>query len=191
MTGKERNIHGFEKIYLTYHSRLVNYASKFVDALAVEDLVQDAFVKFWTKYPGVTNQSEASRLLFTITRNTCLNFLKSRSASEKVTLDSGDIGEERLYNYDFHFSTAEKDCLSHELQAQVDGVLKNLPEKCRQVFEMSRIDGLRNKEIAEELGISVSAVEKHIARALRAFENAVSHDSTIAFKILVLTLFFQ
>lgn len=67
-------------------------------------------------------------------------------------------GEERIYSYDF-LSDAEQPCLYEELQREVQKAVDALPDRCREVFRMSRFEGLKNREIAARLGISETAVE--------------------------------
>lgn len=81
-------------------------------------------------------------------------------------------GSEALYNLDF-LGSADEELLYHELQRQIDETLQQLPECTRQVFMMSRFEGLKNREIAEQLGISVKVVEKHISKALSVLRKRI------------------
>lgn len=157
----------FEYLFTTYYPRLRNYASHFVaDVDDVEDILQDCFVNLWNRRTMLTGVSISS-MLFTMVRNGCLNFLKHKAIAEGYNTQELKLisGSEALYNYDF-LGSADEELLYSELQRQICDVLQHLPERSRQVFVMSRFEGLKNKEIAERLDISVKVVEKHITKAL-------------------------
>ncbi len=109
-------------------------------------------------------------LLFAMVRNGCLNYLKHLSIVEKHQIEylASIDGEERLYYADFTLD-AEHKLLYDELQEQINLVIGQLPERSREIFLMSRFKGLKNREIADKLQISTTAVEKHIAKALKSF----------------------
>ncbi len=157
----------FEYLFTTYYPRLRNYALHFVaDVDDVEDILQDCFVNLWNRRTMLTGVSISS-MLFTMVRNGCLNFLKHKAIAEGYNTQELKLisGSEALYNYDF-LGSADEELLYSELQRQIRDVLQHLPERSRQVFVMSRFEGLKNKEIAERLDISVKVVEKHITKAL-------------------------
>lgn len=99
--------------------------------------------------------------------NGCLNFLKHKAIAEGYNALELQLlnGSEALYNYDL-LGSADEELLYDELQRQIADVLRRLPERSRQVFVMSRFEGLKNKEIAERLDISVKVVEKHVTKSL-------------------------
>ncbi len=157
----------FEYLFTTYYPRLRNYAFHFVaDVDDVEDILQDCFVNLWNRRMMLTGVSISS-MLFTMVRNGCLNFLKHKAIAEGYNArELKQIsGSEALYNYDF-LGSADEELLYDELRRQIRDVLQSLPERSRQVFVMSRFEGLKNKEIAERLDISVKVVEKHITKSL-------------------------
>lgn len=168
---KKGNEKAFEYLFDIYYRRLLSYAKKFVfDTDDAKDLVQDVFVQFYEKKEQLTDISICA-LLFTMVRNRALNYLKHKIIVERYQTDYLDNSNnpnktEDLYHLDFLGHT---DCnlLLDELKLQIDNVIANLPDRCREVFTMSRIDGLKNREIAEELNISTTAVEKHISKALK------------------------
>ena len=63
--------------------------------------------------------------------------------------------------------TTDSDTLYNELTRQIEQVMEELSPRCREIFTMSRFEGLKNREIAQQLGISTTAVEKHISKALK------------------------
>lgn len=153
--------------FVNYSPRLTNYAIRFVtNRETAQDIVQDCFVHLWEKMEQF-DFINIKTLLFTMVRNRCLNYLKHKDV---VNLYTGRYlheveGEERIYHYDFIFGPGKLP-LYEELEKQLQIVVDSLPEKCRQVFVMSRFNGLKNREIAVKLDISTTAVEKHIRKAL-------------------------
>ena len=177
----------FEYLFTAYYPRLRNYASRFIaDVDDVEDILQDCFVNLWNRRMMLTGVSLSS-MLFTMVRNGCLNFLKHKAIAEGYNTEELKqlSGSEALYNYDF-FGSADEELLYQELQRQIRDVLQSLPERSRQVFMMSRFDGLKNKEIAERLDISVKVVEKHITKSLTILREHILRHGTPALYLLLL-----
>ncbi|WP_075559333.1 RNA polymerase sigma-70 factor [Parabacteroides timonensis] len=167
---KNGNDQAFEFLFRSYYPRLRGYASRFVkDQEAIRDIIQESFLKFWEKRQLIEAISVSS-LLFAMVRNACLNYLKHIQIVEQHNVEylATLPGKEELYSLDFNL-TPECTLLYKELQEQVDTVVNTLPPRCREVFIMSRFDKKKNREIAETLGISTTAVEKHIAKALMTF----------------------
>jgi len=182
----------FEQLYIDYQPRLIAYVQRFVnDSSTAQDLVQDSFMALWNKQIPF-NTEETRRLLFVATRNRCLNYLKHKSIVDRYTRSfqmrtQVRVGEERLYNCDFSFVEDEHPYLYQELECQIERIVNSLPERCREVFVLSRFHGLKNREIAERLHISLNTVERHIQRALRIFTEALEREGSIYLRILILT----
>lgn len=167
---KDGNGEAFEFLFNSYYPRLRGYAARFVkDEEAVRDIIQESFLKFWEKRDLIEAVSVSS-LLFAMVRNACLNYLKHLQLVEQHSLEYLDTvtGREELYYWDFNL-TPEYSLLYKELQEQINIVMNDLPSRCREVFEMSRFKKMKNREIADALQISTTAVEKHIAKALTRF----------------------
>lgn len=182
----------FEQLYIDYQPRLTAYALRFVGTPAeAQDLVHDCFMALWDRRTPL-DAKEAPLMLFVMTRNRCLNYLKHKSIVNKYTIRCiarAKEGEERLYNLDFAYSETEHPYLMQELEQQIQRIVDTLPERCREVFLLSRFKGLKNREIAERLNISLNAVERHIARALRAFTDALGREKSAYLQILLLAWF--
>ena len=178
----------FEYLFTTYYPRLRNYASHFIaDVDDVGDIMQDCFVNLWNRRAMLTGVSISS-MLFTMVRNGCLNFLKHKAIAEGYnTCELKQIsGSEALYNYDF-LGSADEELLYDELRRQIGDVLRRLPERSRQVFVMSRFEGLKNREIAERLDISVKVVEKHITKSLALLREYISRHGSAELCLLLLS----
>ena len=150
------------------YPRLVRFAVRFVDDDTAEDLVQNCFMHLWEKREQ-TKPDNLKSLLFTMVHNACLNELKHRVVAGTESLDEmmEVEGSEQLYWQDFA-PEADAQLIGNELQQQIDEALTHVSEKSREIFRMSRMQELKPKEIAEQLGITRQAVEKHINAALEA-----------------------
>lgn len=167
---KQNDESAFEQLFKKYYPRLFCYAIRFTkDDDTTRDIIQECFITLWEKR-GLLSSISLSSLLFTMVRNSCLNHIKHRSIVEKhqISYLANIRGQEALYNIDFDLDS-DKKMLYEELQEQIGVVMNNLPERSREIFTLSRFEGLKNREIAERLGISTTAVEKHISRSIRSF----------------------
>jgi len=168
---KNNDEKAFEYLFKTYYQRLYVYANRFIkDDDISRDILQECFIKVWEKRKLLKSISLSS-LLFTMVRNACLNHIKHCTVVKKHLSYLSNIGgEERLYNVDF-FLDFDKKLLQEELEEQIGVVMEKLPDRAREVFTLSRFEGLKNREISERLGISTTAVEKNIARAIKYFSD--------------------
>jgi RNA polymerase sigma-70 factor (family 1) len=166
---------------------LLGYAIRFVEnEETARDIIQECFLKFWDKR-DLLEAVSVTALLFAMVRNSCLNYLKHLAVVEKHQIEylASIEGEERLYYADFVLN-ADSSLLYNELQEQIKIVIDNLPERCRNVFLLSRFEGLKNREIADMLEISTTAVEKHIAKALQRFSRHFKDKYPVDIYITVL-----
>lgn len=152
----------FEQLFIQYSKPLFYYASKFVDDEIARDIVQDIFFKLWSGQKIIVRQS-LNALLFTMVKNACLQHLEKQKVKSKyLTSAKLAIREEELHYY----MEERTSLIEQELEEKLNEVLGKLPERCRQIFMMSRFENKKNKEIADELDISLKAVEKQISKAL-------------------------
>lgn len=149
----------FETIFRDHYESLVHFARKYVmaDDLA-EEVVQEVFSNLWIKSGALEIKTTVKSYLFGAVRNACLNFLKH----EKVKLAFAN-------NERFVQSEAEiTDFLElDELKERIEQAYAKIPDKCREIFEMSRHEGKKYQEIADELNLSVKTVENQMGKALK------------------------
>lgn len=163
---KDGRIKAFEKFFQNSHARLLNYAKIFIpDAAIADDMVQEAFIHFWNKRKELRVGKSIESLIFTSVRNRCLNYLRDENIYKKHK--EGYKVEENALQFigQYDFLGEEGDSLEEMLIKELENSIEQLPDKCRQVFLMSKKEGIKQKDIAEQLGISPKAVEKHIATA--------------------------
>ncbi|WP_430816752.1 RNA polymerase sigma-70 factor [Carboxylicivirga sp. RSCT41] len=155
-------IKSFEYFFQRTYPRLLNYACLFIENReTAEDIVQDAFINMWNKRHEVMPDKSAEALMFKSVRNRCLNYLRNHKTYISHINSAKIENLQFLSHYDF--LGEEEEALEELLLKELDNALESLPEKCRQVFVLSKIDGVKQQDIANQLGISIKAVEKHIA----------------------------
>lgn len=161
----------FEGLYYKYSDRLYNFAFRFVsDEHTAQDIVHEAYGTLWEKFEG--KESDAwQALLFRIVRNRSIDTLRHQSSLRIVSLTDSfrNVCDEGLYQMDFAVNDSDRKTIYDELTANIHSIMGKLPDRCREVFMMSRFQNMKNKEIAEALKISEKAVEKHIHKALTVF----------------------
>ncbi|MGE4586849.1 MAG: RNA polymerase sigma-70 factor [Mangrovibacterium sp.] len=158
-----------EQLYMLYFPRLYTFSLRITgDEDAANDVVQDVFIRFW-ETGGPDNFLHPGAFLYQMVRNASLNHLRH----QKMLVRHHERLREQLLGEELYFLDMVGDepyqLIEKDLQERVAEVMEALPDRCRQVFRLSRMDGLKNKEIAEQLDISLKAVEKHIAKALRIY----------------------
>ena len=161
----------FEGLYYKYSDRLYNFAFRFVsDEHTAQDIVHEAYGTLWEKFEG--KESDAwQALLFRIVRNRSIDTLRHQSSLRIVSLTDSfrNVCDEGLYQMDFAVNDSDRKTIYDELTANIHSIMGKLPDRCREVFMMSRFQNMKNKEIAAALKISEKAVEKHIHKALTLF----------------------
>ena len=163
----------FEYIFKCYYNRLCLFAQKYVkDSQTAEGVVLRIFERVWEKREQISISQSFSSYLFQSVYHECLNHLNSFSHRQKPT--------HSIYQYledhrgpDYHFLSR---FYAQELEEKIKHGIHNLPEKCRDIFYMSRYEDLSHKEIAEKLDISVRTVENQIGIALEKLRKVLKNE---------------
>ncbi len=156
----------FRDLFKFLFPRMKGYCSLFVsDTDDAEDIIQDCFLKVWEKRASIDVEKSIESYLFVILRNHCLNYLKdNRLKGEMVREETLKINELQ-YLYQLDLAEREEKSLEEQLIIAFQNCVDSLSRKTGQVFRLCKIEGKKQKEVADELGISLKAVEKHIALA--------------------------
>lgn len=154
---KEGDQVAFKELFDTYFTpltRFIHYLTN--DQHASEELTLDIFTYLWDNRETFEIKLSIKAYLFQAARNRAINWLKQK----QVTVSIDDIDADEL-------SADSSAVETEELYTLIQAAVLNLPDRCRQVFTLSREESMTNKEIADRLGISVKTVEAQITTALR------------------------
>jgi RNA polymerase sigma-70 factor, ECF subfamily len=162
------NHKAFEKVFNAYFKKLYVYSKEYVvDGEAARELVQEAFIKLWETKSQLRPDTNVSAYLYTMVRNSSINFLRQTIVRKKYAEYSQFRYQQYLLNYYALIDDSSEMLIYNELENKIHDIIEHLPEKCRKVFELSRFQELKHKEIANQLNISVKTVENHISEALK------------------------
>jgi len=147
-----------------YHNYLVVVGLRYLsDRQRVEDVIHDTFADLWNKQKEITIQSGVKSFLRGAVVNKCLAIIRKESRITLVEEHSYDLADTK--------ASADQIIDRDNLQSAIDEIIKSLPEKCRNVFVLSRVEGLSQKEISEKLGISKKTIENHMTKALKTLRS--------------------
>ena len=164
---KEGDEAAFEKIFKSDYNRMIGFCCQFIkDKDNAQSLAQEAFIKLWTNRKKIETVNGIRSFLYTSAKTDCLNYLRhqkiiSNYQDKHLEIKERELNREILESYNFDQLELS------ELEKMINRSLSELPEKCRFVFMMSRIEGKKNSEIAQELDVSVKSVEANMTRALK------------------------
>ncbi|MDR0745106.1 MAG: RNA polymerase sigma-70 factor [Mediterranea sp.] len=159
----------FKKVYILHYPRLKRFAQEYVlveeDA---ENIVHDVFTELWERWDTFSSHNNLLAFLFLSTKNKCIDLLRKRIISHKAenkimeeyvltlrtNLQSLDVFNQNISN-------------EEEIEQQITRAINSLPDKCREIFIKNKIEGKKQKEIAEELNISIKTVEAQMSIAYK------------------------
>jgi len=168
----------FEKLFREYFPTLMAFAKKIlVEEDDAREVVQQVFITIWEKRQEIDLSVSLKSYLFTSVHNRSLNMIRDRKKFSGAEVP--DVpGKWDVSNV----------IESMELEEKIMEVIGTLPEKCREVFELSRFDGLKYNEIADKLDISVKTVENQMSKALKILREKLLKYMSILLWLIMQTL---
>jgi RNA polymerase sigma-70 factor, Bacteroides expansion family 1 len=158
----------YEAIFRQWYAPLVaTTAALLRDRGPAEEIVQDVFLELWRRRESLTLEQSLRGYLFQSTRNRGLNFLRRQRVESR--------GEPTIAASLPTPAQADSETREAELRVAIESAIAGLPARCREVFELSRIQGLKYSEIATTLGISVKTVEAQMGKALRVMREKLAN----------------
>ena len=161
-SGREN---AYRQLFEQYYLRLVVFAHRYLEDLeSARDVVQDLFVDLYDSRQSISIQTSLKSYLYSAVKNRCLNQVKHEQVKEKhrnMIRSEANVPDPNL----------EEIMDVVELEARIYEIVLKLPERCRQIYIMSRVDGKRNSEIADTLNLSIRTVETQISKALKSLRD--------------------
>lgn len=166
----------FSVIFRQYYADLVMFAGTFFAEQAdCEDIVQNVFVKLWNERRLLDIRSSLRSYLLKLVQNSCLDELRRRRVRLQYQTESHRL---------LLALTPEDWCMYTELSTAIDRVMEQMPAECREVLTMSRIDNMKQIDIAARLNVSVRTVEARMSRAVRFLRTHLTDFYVILFVII-------
>jgi RNA polymerase sigma-70 factor (family 1) len=161
------NSNAFKALHDMYASKMFLYAFSVIqNKEASEDIIQNIFIDFWTKRKEKKIINIKS-YLFRAVKYQIFNYFRDQKFSVE------DITRLNIIEVSIN---ASQEMEYHELQEAIHSLVLKLPQRCQEIFELSRYQYKSNKEIAEELGISIQAVKNQISKALIFIKKNLSKE---------------
>lgn len=158
----------FETIFRRYYSWIHSFVFKILrDEELTDDITQDVFIRLWSRRMQIDCSHDIRCYLFQICRNKCLDTLRAMKRENMVIVSLSDQDTPDK-------STTEDRTAFRDTEAVIAQSISELPTQRQTVFKMSRYMEMSNKEIAQELGLSVRTVDKHIELALKDIRKSIS-----------------
>jgi RNA polymerase sigma-70 factor, ECF subfamily len=157
---KQGDKKSFETLFRAYYAPLCQFSHKYLkDPDDCEEVVQGFFLKLWDKKEELDINQSIKNYLFSSVRNRCLNFIKHEKIKQEYQAEIMKKPEGQIDPTNF--------IMEVNLIERIDQCISDLPERRREIFILSREQGLKYREIADQLGISIKTVETQMGQALK------------------------
>ncbi|NSL87390.1 RNA polymerase sigma factor [Chitinophaga solisilvae] len=168
-----------------YYPPLCLFATRLIgETGAAEDIAGESFVKLWDRRTDFQTEQNIKAFLYITTRNACMDFYRKsqRQAQSKkdLTYIIGDDMEDE--------TVMENEMIRAAVLGEIYKEIENLPLRARQIFKLSYIDGMKNQEIADEMGIAINTVKNQKARAIQLLRGMMLKKDVWGFSALALLL---
>lgn len=168
-TAQEKEKADFDRIYVIYFPKLVRFSQTYLlYREEAENMVQDLFLQLWEHRDQIPFHGNLNAYFFTVVKNRCIDILRKHCQMHQRQYSLSEVQYKEL---EFKLYSLQKFDENNFSLAEIEQIILRavdaLPPRCREIFWLSRMEGLKHKEIAERLNISVNTVEGQIAIALR------------------------
>lgn len=173
---KVGNLKSYEVLFQLKYNTFYTYIKGFVkDCWIAEDITQNIFMKVWIHRNNLNPELSIHSYLYVLAKNEIYNYFREKS--KQLSFNAIDVNSHVCNDLEDQYN-------AKEIEEKVAYAVSEMSAQRREIFRLSRIEHLSNKEIAERLNISVRTVEKHIELALKDLRKMLG-----AFNSFLLTIF--
>jgi RNA polymerase sigma-70 factor (ECF subfamily) len=170
--GEFDDMHAYDALYIICFPVLTRFAYSFIKSRELaEEIASDVLIRVWNRRGKLQEISDFRLYLYISTRNAALSALKKQRQSHYFSLDETSVWMKT------DDATPEQLFITAELQKKIQAAIHQLPPKCRLIYKLVKEDGLKYREAAELLHLSVKTVEAQMGIALKRLYDGVFHRS--------------
>jgi RNA polymerase sigma-70 factor, ECF subfamily len=174
----KRDANAFEQVFKTHYKNLHAYVCTMLkEEMYAEEIVQQVFFKLWERAENIVITGSVAAYLYRAVHNESLNHLKHQKVKASHQLHVA-------YSMKDAAEAAPKTLQAKELEKKIQAALHELPEQCRTIFQMSRFEELKYREIAGRLSLSVKTVENQMGKALKILREQLAEYLPLLFLFL-------
>jgi RNA polymerase sigma-70 factor (family 1) len=175
------NSDAFAALYERYNRNVYQFVIKFVHSeVLADDVTQEIFIKIWNGRQQLGHVQSFRAYLFTSAKNYSLDILKAALRSERAM---GEV----VKNYIVQRKATDESLIDADYASFLQKELSRLPERSRQIFRLCRNEGYTYEEVAQELGISKSAVKNHMVFSMKVLKASVERELGILLGVVLVT----
>lgn len=157
----------YKALFRRYYPGLLFYAARLVGEDDAEDIVQDVFVEVWKRRDSVEVGEQFQAFLYRSVYTKAINLLKHKAVEDSYNAEMIEFYQKRLDYYQPDRTDIIGRIENRELRSELHRAIDGLPDKCREVFKLSYLHDMKNKDIADVMGVSLRTVEAHMYKALK------------------------
>lgn len=183
---KQGNEKSFELLFKEWYGKLCVFAMGYTrQKETAEDIVKDFFIQLWINREKLNIRNSLSGYLFRSVQNSCINYLER----EKYLSKTKSLEELNWLNLKisepFSDDYVSGILFAKELDNQISCEIEKLPDACREIFKLSRFEGLSHKAISSKLNISENTIKVQIYRALKKLRAVLQSNTIILFRLFI------
>jgi RNA polymerase sigma-70 factor (family 1) len=164
------NTVAFDTLFSRYYYRLLAFAQQYTKQIeSAEEITSELFVKIWLKRAGLSKITNPEVYLFIAIKNAGLNLIRSEKKRDLLFTSQPSLKEKEKIDDNYVAAIEE-----NELQKILDKSINSLPEQRKLIFKLIKEEGLKSKEVAEILGISIRTVENQLYKAIKTLAQEIS-----------------
>lgn len=161
----------YKELFLIYHKRLLNFSMTITRSKeSSEEVVSDVFYKLWVSRSTLTTIENFHLYIYVVTKNLSINRALIEKKDQSFSLDEAMVNVKTIHG------DPEQLMITSEMHKKIRAAIESLPPKCQLIFKLIREDGLKYKEVAELLNLSLKTIENQMTIALKKISDSIRFD---------------